>query len=97
MNKRKGYHLIDYEPIFVLVQIRYTNFNSFGGAIMILLQVSVGSGWGYLQFDYGLKFDAFSLSVFYFNSFHFISVFMLSLIGGMVWEVFDVVERIMRD
>jgi len=75
----------------------YTNFNTFGGAVLILLQVCVGSGWGYLQFDYSKKYDIMLLSSFYFNSFHFLSVFVLSLIGGLVWEVFDVVERIMRD
>lgn len=33
----------------------------------------------------------------YFNSFHFIVIFILSLIGGLVWEVFGVVGRIMKD
>ncbi|KAL4476164.1 hypothetical protein ABPG74_009897 [Tetrahymena malaccensis] len=76
---------------------QYVNFNSFGGACMILIQVCVGAGWGNIVFDFGKKFQDLTTSALYFNTFHFLSVFVLSLIGGLVWEVFDVVERIMRD
>ncbi|EAR87869.2 cation channel family transporter (macronuclear) [Tetrahymena thermophila SB210] len=76
---------------------QYVNFNSFAGASLILLQVCVGAGWGDIVFDFGKKFQDLATSALYFNSFHFLSVFVLSLIGGLVWEVFDVVERIMRD
>ncbi|KAL4499686.1 hypothetical protein ABPG72_017226 [Tetrahymena utriculariae] len=82
---------------FIYFYYRYTNFNTFAGASLILLQVCIGAGWGSVVFDFGKKFQDLMTSALYFNSFHFLSVFVLSLIGGLVWEVFDVVERIMRD
>ncbi|EGR32179.1 hypothetical protein IMG5_093030 [Ichthyophthirius multifiliis] len=78
-------------------QCNYADFNSFLGSMLVLLQVCTAAGWSNIVFDYGYKFDSLLNSILFFNSFHFIAVFMLSLIGGIIWEVFTVVEKIMED
>ena len=46
--------------------------------------------------DYAVKFNFF-LSAFYFNSFHFlVIVILLSLLRGLIWEVFIVIDHIIK-
>lgn len=46
--------------------------------------------------DYAVKFNFF-LSAFYFNSFHFlVIVILLSLLRGLIWEVFIVIDNIIK-
>ncbi|EGR31354.1 hypothetical protein IMG5_111980 [Ichthyophthirius multifiliis] len=71
----------------------YANFNSIQGAFLILLQVSISAGWSQIQFDYAYKFDSFFLSLLYFNTFNFFSIFILSLISGNMWEIFKLIGK----
>lgn len=46
--------------------------------------------------DYSVKFEFF-LSAFFFNSFHFmVFIILLSLLRGLIWEVFIVVDSIIK-
>ena len=55
------------------------------------------SGWTIFIYDYGYKFDYVSASL-YFCSFHLFSVFfMFSLLMGLLWETFYVVDRAFKD
>ncbi|EGR34843.1 hypothetical protein IMG5_000710 [Ichthyophthirius multifiliis] len=72
----------------------YADFNNFLGANLILLQICIAATWSNVVFDYAYKFDNMIQSIIFFNSFYFIAIFILSLIGGIIWEVFNVVERI---
>lgn len=53
----------------------------------------VEANWSAFTYDYAFKIDDFYASAFYFNSFHMIiQLILLSLMRGIVWEVFSVVE-----
>ena len=44
-------------------------------------------------YDYAYKFDAYTETMLYFISFHMImELIMLSLVKGIIWEVFTIVE-----
>ncbi|EGR34851.1 hypothetical protein IMG5_000790 [Ichthyophthirius multifiliis] len=79
-------------------QNNYIDFNNFGNAMLILFQVMIEANWGSFVYDYAYKFDNFTLSVFYFDSFHMIiQLVLISLIKGIVWEVFTVVDKTIKD
>ncbi len=51
----------------------------------------MNAGHGIVVFDYAYTFKNYWLSVIYFISFHLFSIFMMALIGGVVWEMFGIV------
>lgn len=66
--------------------------------MLILLQVATEANWSSYLFDYGTKCDKMGFSIFYFDSFDLIMTFvLLSLMKGVVWEVFTVVEITQRE
>lgn len=72
----------------------YTDFTSFGNACLVLFQVTIEAEWSNFTYDYAYKFQDFLTACLYFNGFHLIvQVILLSLIKGIVWEVFTVVEK----
>ena len=54
----------------------------------------MASAWNNIVYDYGYKFDNLFISMVFFHSFYFISIFMLALIGGIIWEIFIVVDKV---
>ncbi|CAK69287.1 unnamed protein product (macronuclear) [Paramecium tetraurelia] len=78
---------------FLWGQCKYADFNSMGGSYLMMLQVFTASSWGQLVFE--LAFDTKNLvtPMIFVGSFVFLSIFLLALIGGLVWEVFTVVSK----
>ena len=77
-----------YEP-----EQNYADFTSFMGAQLILFQVMIEAEWSNYTYDYAYKFNDLWSSAIYFDVFHMIvQLILLSLIKGIVWEVFTVVE-----
>lgn len=71
----------------------YANFESMGGAYLLLYQVMIEANWSETTFDMAYKFNNLLKSVSYFDSFHIIIVLVLiSVIKGIVWDVFSTVD-----
>lgn len=75
--------------------VHYLNqFNDFGKAMLTLLQIMIEQNWVNISYDIAFKFNNYTGSVLYFVSFHIIIALILgSLIKGIVWEVFMVIEK----
>ncbi|EGR34811.1 hypothetical protein IMG5_001520 [Ichthyophthirius multifiliis] len=74
------------------------DFTSFKNSLLILFQIMIESNWSLCTYDYAYKFGNFLLSMFFFNTFEmFISLILLSLIKGVVWEVFRVVDQELKE
>ena len=72
----------------------YTDYSTFMGSQLILLQVMLEANWSNYIYDYAYKYDNFIAAAFYFNIFHMIvQLILLSLIKGIVWEVFYAVHN----
>ncbi|CAD8182723.1 unnamed protein product [Paramecium octaurelia] len=71
---------------------KYADFKSFAGAYLMMLQFFIAAEWNQVVFE--LTYDTgnmFSAMVFI-GSFEFLSIFLLALISGLVWEVFTIVS-----
>lgn len=56
------------------------------------------ANWTILIYDYAYKFGDFVAAMAFFDTFDlFISLVLLSLLKGIVWEVFTVVENTVKD
>lgn len=51
------------------------------------------AGWSFIVYDYAYKFDNFYLSVCFFISLHFVTVFLLALIGGYYKIIYNKKEK----
>ena len=72
---------------------KYANFNSLGGAYLLLFQVMVEANWTNIVWGYAYKSQNYPIAIFYFVSWYIlISLILLSLIKGIVWEVFIIVD-----
>ena len=73
---------------------KYEDFNSFYGAEVLLFQVLLEAEWDGLIFHYAYIFNDVWKSALFFITFHLIiSLILLSLIRGIVWEIFIVVDQ----
>jgi len=74
----------------------FTSFNTLQGALLALFQVVTQSRWVDYVYGYGYQFSL-ELSMFYFCFYHMFSIlFFMSLLQGVIWEVFGVVEEYFR-
>lgn len=64
--------------------------------MLLLLQIFTGD-LNTIVFDITYKIDNLLLPSLFFGSFIFISIFLLALLGGLIWEVFTIVEDIWRE
>lgn len=72
----------------------FFKFISFLFYFNFILFINFLNRWGLIVGSYAERFN-FYLSVFYFNSFQFIVILiLLSLIRGLIWEVFTVINSI---
>ncbi|EGR33043.1 hypothetical protein IMG5_062980 [Ichthyophthirius multifiliis] len=72
----------------------FGDFNNFQNSLLVLFQVMVQSNWSLFTYDYAYKFDNLYISMMFFDTFDMIiSLILLSLIKGIVWEVFTVVDN----
>jgi two pore calcium channel protein 1/two pore calcium channel protein 3 len=53
----------------------------------------MSAGWSTIVFDYAYRDkDLTTISIFM-GSFVFLSIFLLALTGGLIWEVFIIVDK----
>ncbi|KAL4467991.1 hypothetical protein ABPG72_015861 [Tetrahymena utriculariae] len=72
----------------------YVDFNNFHGAMLIFFQIMVEANWSSYIYDIAYKFDIPIEANILFISYDFIQNFiLLSLVKGIVWEVFTVVNQ----
>lgn len=76
---------------------QYADFTSFAGSYLIMLQMFIAASWNQLIFE--LTYDTGDMvsAMVFIGSFEFVSLFLLSLIGGLVWEVFSIVSLSMKE
>ena len=75
-------------------EFTYADFDSLGGALLILFQVIVQAGWGELLYDWAWRFDDLTKSSLYFNTFSSVTNYVIiSLLTGLIWEVFTYMEK----
>ena len=48
-------------------------------------------GWPEMVSDLGVKFNTYALPAIFFDSFKFFIIFSVALIGGIIWDVFNVI------
>ena len=71
----------------------FGNFETFGESVVLLFQITTQASWHCPMFHYGLNIN-YTGSMFYFISFHLITVFILfSIITGLVWELFTILDE----
>jgi len=72
----------------------YASFDNFGGALLILFELIVQAQWSSQVYDWAYRFDSLTKSSFYFNTFCSITnYFIISLLTGLIWEVFTYMEK----
>jgi len=70
-------------------EFHYTNFDSLGYAFLSLFHIIGGATWSFFLSDYAWRFDSLLKAGLYFNSFFIIANrVIISLLTGLVWEVF---------
>ncbi|EAR99094.2 cation channel family transporter (macronuclear) [Tetrahymena thermophila SB210] len=75
----------------------YTDFNSIQNALLVLFQVVAESKWTDFLYGYGYQ-TSLPLSAAYFVTYHMFSIFFfMSLIKGVIWDVFNVVETYLKE
>ncbi|CAD8206175.1 unnamed protein product [Paramecium octaurelia] len=74
-------------------QCKYADFNSLGGSYLLMLQIFTAASWGQIVFELSYETNSLAVPMIFVGSFVFLSIFLLALIGGLVWEVFTVVSK----
>ncbi|CAD8124310.1 unnamed protein product [Paramecium sonneborni] len=76
-------------------ECKYADFNTMGGSYLIMLQIFTAASWSQIVFE--LSYDTKNLIVpmIFVGSFVFLSIFLLALVGGLIWEVFTVISKIL--
>ncbi|EAR82678.2 cation channel family transporter (macronuclear) [Tetrahymena thermophila SB210] len=76
----------------------YADFNNFYGAMLIYFQIMIEANWSSYIYDIAYKFDIPVQANILFISYDFIQNFiLLSLVKGIVWEVFTVVNQELKE
>ena len=58
-----------------------------------MLLVITENGWSNIQYNYAEKFDSRIIASLFFNSFYLLVKFIiLSLLTGLVWEIFTIIN-----
>jgi two pore calcium channel protein 1/two pore calcium channel protein 3 len=57
----------------------------------------IAASWNQLIFELTYDTDDMVSAMVFIGSFEFVSLFLLSLIGGLVWEVFSIVSLSMKE
>jgi hypothetical protein len=75
---------------------QYADFNSFASALLCLFEICTENGWIIMMEDIGYKFSYVD-SVIFFCSFHMLLIlFLVSLLKGLIWDVFNVVDEMVK-
>ncbi|CAD8066114.1 unnamed protein product [Paramecium primaurelia] len=75
---------------------KYADFTSFSGSYLMMLQMFIAAEWNQVVFELTYDTDDMLSAMLFVGSFEFLSIFLLALIGGLVWEVFSVVSMQLR-
>ena len=70
-----------------------SDFTSYDNALVVMLCVVTENGWSNIIYDYAYKFESFATSSVFFNSFYlFVKFIILSLLTGLIWEIFTIIS-----
>ena len=88
--------LNDYYPT-VFYETSISDFNSYDRALVVMLQTITENGWSNILVDYAVKFDSLFRAAAFFHSFYHLGKFIiLSLLTGLIWEIFSIVSARME-
>jgi two pore calcium channel protein 1/two pore calcium channel protein 3 len=72
------------------------DFESFFGAYLLLISTFIAAEWSAIVFDLSYRMGSMAIPVAFMGSFVFLSIFLQALLGGLVWEVFNVVSLTLK-
>ncbi|CAD8063596.1 unnamed protein product [Paramecium primaurelia] len=75
---------------------KYADFTTFAGSYLMMLQMFIAAEWNQIVFELTYDTDDMLSAMLFVGSFEFFSIFLLALIGGLVWEVFTVVSQSLK-
>ncbi|CAD8055958.1 unnamed protein product [Paramecium primaurelia] len=75
---------------------KYADFSTFAGSYLMMLQMFIAAEWNQIVFELTYDTDDMVSAMLFVGSFEFFSIFLLALIGGLVWEVFTVVSQSLK-
>ncbi|CAD8079364.1 unnamed protein product [Paramecium sonneborni] len=75
---------------------KYADFSTFAGSYLMMLQMFIAAEWNQIVFELTYDTDDMLSAMLFVGSFEFFSIFLLALIGGLVWEVFVVVSQSLK-
>jgi hypothetical protein len=71
-----------------------SDFYSYGDAILELAHIMIANGWAEVMVNYAERFHNDTVTEIFFISFHaIVNIVLLSLLSGLVWEVFSFVDK----
>src|SRR3990167_9505718 len=74
-----------------------SDFNSYDRALVVMLQTITENGWSSILIDYAVKFGSLFRAAAFFHSFYHLAKFIiLSLLTGLIWEIFSIVSARME-
>ncbi|CAD8119924.1 unnamed protein product [Paramecium sonneborni] len=71
---------------------KYADFKTFSGAYLMMLQFFIAAEWNQVVFELTYDTENMFSAMIFIGSFEFLSIFLLALISGLVWEVFTIVS-----
>jgi hypothetical protein len=75
-------------------QYGISDFFSYGNAILEMAHIMIANGWAELMMNYCERFHMQHSGMAFFMSFHaFVNIVLMSLLSGLVWEVFSFVDK----
>ncbi|CAD8091578.1 unnamed protein product [Paramecium sonneborni] len=75
---------------------KYADFSTFAGSYLMMLQMFIAAEWNQIVFELTYDTDDMLSAMLFVGSFEFFSIFLLALIGGLVWEVFVIVSQSLK-
>lgn len=86
-------HAVEHESKYL--EHQYSTFDNVLGSMLYLFQIVADQLWTDIFFDLMARYELnFTLVSIYFNSFHTVNnIIIVSLIQGMIWEVFALIDK----
>jgi hypothetical protein len=91
-------HIIHEESEFVKEGERYSGFDDIGSALLTLFHIINEATWTDVEFDYIQRFGGLAKVSYFFNSYHALAnLVVISLLTGLIWEVFTFMSQNLQE
>jgi hypothetical protein len=84
---------VNYRPV-TTYETSISDFTSYENALIKMLMVVTENGWSNIIYDYAEKFESMINSMMFYHSFYLlVKYIILSLLTGLVWEIFTIINN----